>query len=64
MALIVRVLLPRGVVGLVPTESVDEAGAEPFTGFGLKLVVVPEGSPLTERVTCPVKALVGVTEIV
>jgi hypothetical protein len=45
-------------------ESVDEAGDEPFTGFGLKLAVVPDGSPLTESVTCPAKPLLGAIEIV
>lgn len=64
LAVIVRVLVPRGVVELVPMESVDEADAETLSGFGLKLVVVPDGWPLTESVTCPAKPLVGVTEIV
>lgn len=64
VAVIVSVRFPRGVDELVEMKSVDEAGDEAFTGFGLKLAVVPDGRPLTESVTCPVKALVGVTVIV
>src|SRR5439155_271479 len=51
----VSVYVPVGVVAFVDTERVDDAVA----GFGAKLPPAPLGSPLTFRVTCPVKPPVG-----
>jgi len=53
--LMVSVELPVGVLVLVVTERVDDAVA----GFGVKLPVAPLGSPLTLRLTWPLKPLVG-----
>ncbi len=51
----VTVYAPVGVLGLVVTESVEDAVA----GFGLKLPVAPLGRPLVLRVTWSVKPPVG-----
>ena len=42
---------------LVVTERLDE----PVAGFGLKLPLAPLGSPLTLKVTWPLKPPVGLT---
>src|SRR5258705_9168397 len=52
---IVTVEVPVGVLALVVTERVDVVAA----GFGVKLPLAPLGSPLTLRVTWPVKAPIG-----
>ena len=51
----VRVLLPVGVLALVVTESVDDEVA----GLGLKEPVAPLGRPLTFRLTEPAKLPLG-----
>lgn len=45
------------MLALVVTDRVDVEVA----GLGEKLPLAPVGSPLTLRVTCPVKPFVGVT---
>jgi hypothetical protein len=49
------VKVPVGVVATVVTERVDDAVA----GFGLKLPLAPLGSPLTLKLTWPLKPFVG-----
>ena len=51
----VKIELPFAVVELTVNVSVEEVVA----GFGLKFPVVPDGSPLTEKVTGELKPLVG-----
>src|SRR5260370_1065373 len=48
---------PVGVLGFVVSGSLDE----PVAGFGLKLPLAPLGSPLTLKVTWPLKPPVGLT---
>jgi hypothetical protein len=60
---IVNVKVPSFVVDVVATVSVDVSADGTSTGFGLKLAVEAAGSPLTVRVTGPVKPLLGVIEI-
>jgi hypothetical protein len=52
---IVSIKLPAGVLASVVTERLDD----PVDGFGVKLPLAPVGSPLTLRVTWPVKPPVG-----
>ncbi len=53
--LMVRVLVPAGVLVAVVTVSVDEP--DPVTDVGLKAPVAPEGSPLTVNATLPLNPL-------
>src|SRR6516225_7989607 len=55
----VIVYVPVGVVELVATERVELP--EPATEVGLKLAVVPLGSPLTLKFTVPVKPFTAPT---
>src|SRR2546427_2667791 len=57
---IVRVYVPLGVPPLVFTVSTEEVVA----GFGLNPVVEPDGNPLTEKLTGPVKPLSALIAIV
>jgi hypothetical protein len=50
---IVSVEVPAGVVPLVVTDSV--VAPEPLTVEGAKLAVVPVGSPVTLKLTAPLK---------
>ena len=51
MPLTVNGYVPRGVEELTVTVSVDDVVA----GFGLKLPLVPVGSPVTDKVTGELK---------
>ena len=57
---IVSVYVPAGVLELVVTLRVL-LPEPPVIGFGLKLPLAPEGSPLTLNVTLPLKPPDGVT---
>jgi hypothetical protein len=49
---IVSANVPVAAVVVVATVNVDDA---PVAGFGLKVPVAPDGSPLTVKLTAPVK---------
>jgi hypothetical protein len=55
MPVTVKTYVPLAVDELTVNVSAEEVVA----GFGLKLPVVPEGRPLTERVTGELKPLLG-----
>jgi hypothetical protein len=57
MPVIVNVNVPVG--GLSPVKF-RELLPDPATVDGLKLAVIPEGTPLTVKLTVPVKPPVGV----
>jgi hypothetical protein len=59
---IVRVYVPIGIVVAVETVSVELP--EPVTDVGLKIPVAPVGSPLTLRLTMPVKPLSALIDAV
>jgi hypothetical protein len=56
----VSVYWSGAVAGLVVTDSVDDVPVRRSTGFGVNEAAVPVGSPLTPRLTDPVKPPVGV----
>ena len=58
--LIVRVLVPMGVLLFVVIVSV-EVHEGPLADLGLKLAVERAGSPVTLKLTLPAKPLSGVT---
>lgn len=55
MPVTVKTYVPLAVDELTVRVRVEEVVA----GFGLKAPVVPDGKPLTERVTAELKPLVG-----
>ena len=63
VAVMLRVLVPVGVLLLVVTVSVELAVPVSVTGFGLKPALERDGSPDTLSETDPVKPLEGVSVI-
>jgi len=59
---IVRGYVPTAVVAVVEIVSVELP--EPATDAGLKLAVAPVGSPLTLRLTVPVKPFSALSDVV
>jgi hypothetical protein len=56
---IVSVLVPAGVFVAVVTVNMEEP--EPLTEVGLKLLVAPEGSPLSVKPTLPLNPFNALT---